>query len=83
MFGEQVRDALVDIKGQILEEDAGKRDFIWRISILLPHLSLQRGLKSLFPKPQARLRETRGGEPEALGEKFDYVVSPEGSFGDE
>lgn len=53
MLGEQVRDALIDIKNQILEEDAGKRDFIWRISILLPHLSLQHGLKLLFPKAQA------------------------------
>lgn len=52
MFGEQVRDAFTDIKNQILEEDAGKRAFIWRISILLSHLSLQHGLKCSFPNPR-------------------------------
>lgn len=51
-----------------------------RMSILLPCLRLQHGLRCSFPNPRHD-GEKWGEEPEAVGEKFVYVVSPEGSFG--
>lgn len=68
-------DSFIDIKNQIL-----RWVFVLTISVL-PCLRLQDRLKCSPLNPSMIERVGVREVAEALGEKFEYAVSPEGSFG--